>query len=332
MRISTTMVMKDYAKELNDKYESINKYNNQIATTLAFQRGSEDPVAYMKSIESCTDYTINQQQQQTQKEASSWMQTTESTLTSLNNIMTSVNEKANEAANGTNNDSDYATYAADFKSYRDELVSTLNTSYNGQYVFGESTADAPPFRLDSDGHLQYYNYNGLTVGGTTATYITMQDFTKTQLGALNLKNPIEIGANYNFDISTSAVDTIVSGLTSTGLAVNIVDQLSDVITQLTNNPSSPDVNAVSNLITTSSDAQSAVTTVNVAVGEKSNMLTQIAGTLTNNETNLTSSLGNTMEVDSTNAILNYNMAETVYKESMSMASTILQNSLFDFLK
>lgn len=328
MRISTTMVMKNYAKELNDKYESINQYNDQISTTLAFQRGSEDPVAYMKSIESCTEYSVNQQQQQTQKEASSWMQTTESTLKSLNGIITSASEKATEAANtGTYNNSDYKTFAANFKSYRDELVSTLNTSYNGQYVFGENASGPVPFQLDSNGHLQYCDYNGVL--GTKNAYVTLQGNDKATLNSMDLKNPIEIGANYNFDIATSAIDTVINGGTTTS-STNLVDQLSDVIGQLSQNP--PVISGLSGLLTATTDAQGSVTTVNVTIGEKSNMLTQIGTTLTNNETNLTSSLGNTMEVDSTKAILNYNMAETVYKESMSMASTILQNSLFDFLK
>lgn len=335
MRISTTMVMKNYAKQLNDKYETINKYDSQINSTLAFQRGSEDPVNYMKSLESCTEYTINQQQQQTEKEAASWMTTTESTLNSLNKIIMSVSEKATEAANGTNNTTDYATFAADFTSYRDELVSTLNISYNGQYIYGESASGPAPFRIGTpadgaafNGKLLYYNYNNAPGMTATAGYVALQDYPKSTLSTLNLSSPVQVGSNYNFDIATSAIDTVVNGMASSGTAVNLVDQLSNAISLLNSGTSS----GMSSLVTAASKAQSAVTTVDVTVGEKSNMLKQIAGTLTDNETNLTDSLANTMEVDTTKAIMNFNMAQTVYKESMSMASSILQNSLFDFLK
>lgn len=329
MRISTTMMMSSYADDLNDKYELINKYSNQVSTKMSFQRASEDPVAAMQTIKSCTEFAINQQSQTNQEQASSWMSATESTLNAVNNIVTTANQKALEAANGTNSASDYGNYAVAFQNYSDEIVSTLNTSYDGKYIFGEGTDGSAPFKMDTSGSvpkLMYCNYNA-----NPANYVAVNTLTSGSIGSMKLKTPISVGTDSDFDIATSGLDTIISDFSgNSGTATNIVDKLNSVISELKKSP--PDTSGLSDLVTSTSNAQDAILKVKVAVGEKSNMLDQISGRLTDDEANLTAALSNSMLTNPVESITNYNMAETIYKESMSMASTVLQSSLFDYLK
>jgi flagellar hook-associated protein 3 FlgL len=330
MRISTTMMMDNYSKALESKYESIDKYSNQVSTTMAFERPSDDPVAAMQSIKACHDYTLNQQYQTSEQTASSWMTTTESTATEINDTLTSVQEKATEAANGTNSDSDMANYAVAMSNYRTEIVSALNSTSNGQYVFGESDSGKAPFQLDSNNNLQVYNYNKVADVTSKDTdndgYVNVSSLTAADVASMKLSMPVDLGTDSSFDASTSGLATIISDYSGTGsTANNIVDQLTTAITA---NSSS----GYSTLLTGVSGAQDAVSKVKTDIGEKSNMLTAISTRLTDSETNITSALANSMEADSAQAIMKYNTSETVYKESMSIASTVLQNSIFDFLK
>lgn len=335
MRITSTMMMENYAKTLDDKYGEINKYSNEISTTRAFQRGSDDPVANMQTIEDCHDYTLNAQFQNSDSQATDWMGSTESTVDEINDVLKTAQEKVTEAANGTNSDSDNESYATALENYRDEIVSTLNTSYNGQYIFGQSDSDNAPFKLgtaddgdDNNGKLLAYNYN-YPQDGLAEGYVSVDSLTADQAQSMKLSMPINLGTSGSFDGATSGLDTVISDYAGAGgTAEDIVTQINNVVTQLNGG----DTSGLSGLLTNIQNAQSAVLNVDVNVGEKSNMLTEVKQRLTDDQTNITSGLATSMEVDSTQAIMNYNTSETVYKEAMSIASTVLQNSLVDFLK
>jgi flagellar hook-associated protein 3 FlgL len=138
-----------------------------------------------------------------------------------------------------------------------------------------------------------------------------------------------------FDAATSGLSTIISGWTdgtsdgsSGGTATNIVDQLTGAISDL----NSGNISGLSDLIGNVQDAQSAVLKVDVGIGEKNDMLSFVSGKLTDDQTNITTQMDDAMEVDPAQAITQYNMSETVYKEALSVSSTVLQESLIDFLK
>jgi len=334
MRISTSMMMKKYAEVLNNKYGDINKYANQISTTRAFSTASENPVAAMQTIKSCHEYTENQQYQNNVSQAKSWIQATETTVTEINDILKAAKEKATEMLNGTNSADDYKNYAVAMMSYRDEIVSTLNTSFGGQYIFGGSTKGPAPFKLDDDGNLMYYDYNAPTPG-----YVNINTLTKTDVENMKVTSPIDIGIgltktgstldkNSYFERATSGLSVIISDYSGAGeTAGNIVDNLTAIINALNSNNPDQLNNALSNI----QNAQDAVLKVKVELGEKTNMLKAVESRLTNNESNIINSLANSMEVDAVEAILNLNISQVIYKESMSVASSILQQSLIDFL-
>lgn len=334
MRISTSMMIKKYSDILDTKYGEINKYANQISTTRAFTDASEDPVAAMQTIKSCHEFTENQQYQNNVKQANSWIKTTESTVTEINEVLKLAKEKATEMLNGTNSADDLKNYAMSMTSYRDEIVSTLNTSFGGQYIFGGSTKGPAPFKLDDDGNLLYYNYNAATPG-----YVNVNTLTKDDVKDMKLSMPIDVGIGLSrssgsldkssyFEMATSGLDVIISDFSGAGgTAGNIVDNLTAIINALNSN----DQDKINGFLAKVQSAQDSVLKVKVDLGEKTNMLTAISTRLTDNKANIVDSLGNSMEVDSVEAILNLNISQVVYKASMSVASSILQKSLIDFL-
>lgn len=328
MRVTESMVMNHYSKTVNKKYSQLVGYSNQISSTMAFDRASDDPVAAMQAMKGCHEYTYNQQFQTSQKLAMSWLNTTETSAKEINNVLITAREKATEALNGTNSGNDLKNYADAMESYRNEIVSALNSTYNGQYIFGEGESGSAPFRLDDDGNLQVYNYNS-DHNSLGSGYINVNTLKKSDLADLRLQMNIDLGLDNTFDAAISGLDVIISGYSSEdGTAINIVDQLTAAIDGFNND----DSDKYSGLIDNISDAQDAVLRTEAVIGEKTNMLNEINTCLGNKEVNITNSLANSMEVDSVKAISQYNMCETVFNESLSMAATILQNSLLDFLK
>ena len=328
MRVTEPMVMNNYTKAINNKYSELVNYSNQVSSTMAFNRASDDPVAAMQAMKACHAYTHNDQYKTSEKLTASWLNTNESATSEINNILMTAREKATEAINGTNSSDNLKDYADSMKSYSDEIVSALNTTYNGQYIFGESDSGNAPFQLDSSGNLQVYNYNS-NYNSLGSGYINVNSLTKTDLADLKLHMNVDLGLDSSFDASISGLDVVISGYSAVdGKAINIIDQLSTAVDGFNNN----DSNKYNSLVDNLSSAQDAVLKTESVIGEKTNMLKEISTCLDNKETNITESLANSMEVDSVKAISKYNMCETVYNESLSMASTILQNSLINFLK
>jgi flagellar hook-associated protein 3 FlgL len=349
MRISTSMMMNSYSQTLNDELGNIDKYSNQVSSSRKFNRPSDDPIDAMQSLQACHDYSENQQDQTSDNSATSWMQATESTINQMNSILQSAQEKATEAVNGTNNATDLQNLGEAMQSYRDEMVTTLNSSFNGSYIFGKSTSGQPPFKLGTaaddgaanDGKLMYYNYNAKDASGNPdPAYVAVDTITQSSVDGMKLSMPIDLGMgvqvsggqvnpNSVFDAATSGLDAIISGFSGTGgTATNIVDDLTSAVSDLSTN----NIAGLSPLISNVEDAQNAVLKTDVGIGEKSKMLTFMGTKLTDDQSNIENRLSNSLDTDTTQAIMQYNISQTVYKESMSISSTVLQQSLIDFLK
>jgi flagellar hook-associated protein 3 FlgL len=342
MRITTTMMYSNYADALNDKYEDINTYSNQSTSGRSFNRASDDPVAALQTMNACHEYTLNQQYQSNEEQSYSKVTEAETTVEDINSILTTVYDKATEAANGTNNSSDTSDYGTLMETYRSEIVSDLNTIYSGSYTFGESSSDAAPFQLDDDNNLQVYNYGKVALSvydtdgdGTVSDdelaagsdYVNVSSLTEDDVDKLNqsLSTQVDIGMDSSFDDSTSALDAIISDYSGTGgTATNIVDQITTAINTCT-------TDGYSTLMDEATSAQDVIGDAEVKIGAKSDRLSSVSDVLTDKETNIVTTLSNTMGVDSVETILNYNMAENSYSEAVSMASTVLQNSIFDFI-
>jgi flagellar hook-associated protein 3 FlgL len=336
MRITTSMIYSNYADVLNNKYEDINTYSQQSSSGRSFFRASDDPVAAMQTMKACHEYTLNQQYQSNEVQSYSKVSEAETTVKDINSILTTVSSKATEAANGTNNSYDSSNYATLMTNYRTQIVSDLNTVYSGSYIFGESSSGAAPFQLDDDNNLQVYNYGNVTLSVADTDgdgYVNVSDLTADDVDKLNksLSTQVELGTGSSFDDSTSGLDAIISGYTDADSDSTTADTATNIVDQLTTAINTCTEDGYSSLIAETTSAQAAITESEVKIGGKSSMLSSISAVLTDKETNIETTLSNTMGVDTVEALLNYNIAENTYNESLSMASTVLQNSIFDFL-
>lgn len=317
-----------YSDTLDSKYSLIKKYSDQANSTRKFQRGSEDPVGAIQTMKACHDYTMNEQYISNRSQAESFMNTTETYIKQINDVCNTAVEKATEAANGDKNDTDLANYATGMENYRDELLTSLNSTYTGKFVFGGSKDDDPPFKYNDDQNLMVKDYGNKLQGKQDSDgYVKISELTKDDVAKLDqsLVSKIDIGTGKDFDMRTSALDCIISGYGEDGKAKNIYDDFTTAINAKSHV-------GFSNLIGDIHKTQSSITKVEVNIGERGNKLKQVADALTTKKTNLTSTLAGCYEVDQVGAIMKYNMAQTVYNESLSMASTVLQNSILDFLK
>lgn len=343
MRITTSMMMGNFGSTLENRLSDIDTLAQQLSSQRSFLRASDDPASASEALGTNHDVVVNEQYQSSCTMANSWVSATESAVKTVNDILTSAKSAATQANNGTNSTADCSSYAESFKNYQQQILTTLNSSFGDRYIFGEGVEGNPPFKVGdgtaadggaaTQGKLLYYDYNN------TKTYLPVEGLTSSTINSTNLSMPIDLGMGMQmsasgtvqpgtcFNGATSAFSFLCDNLTSTGCS-DIYDQMQSAVNDLNSNSTA----SMGSLITDIKTAQNSVLSTNVDIGENQKMLNFIGDKLTNNETDLTARLSSLMDVDSTQAIMQYNVKQMVYKSALSISQTILQPTLIDFLK
>ena len=84
-----------------------------------------------------------------------------SVLTGLSNIMVRAGELASQGATGTYSQSQRQAMASEISALLDQVVALANTEFRGQYLFGGTNDDGPPFLAEStNGEITSVTYQG----------------------------------------------------------------------------------------------------------------------------------------------------------------------------
>jgi flagellar hook-associated protein 3 FlgL len=87
MRITNNMITNSYLNSFNSALERQNKLQEQLADGKQIHRPSDDPIRVVRSLNYNDDLAANEQFTQNVKDATSWMETTDSTMSELSSIM-----------------------------------------------------------------------------------------------------------------------------------------------------------------------------------------------------------------------------------------------------
>ena len=88
MRITNNMIVNSYLTSFNKALERQNAIQEQLSDGKAIHRPSDDPVRAVRSLKYNTNLVENEQFTQNVKDATSWMETTDSAISEMNSIMT----------------------------------------------------------------------------------------------------------------------------------------------------------------------------------------------------------------------------------------------------
>lgn len=215
MRITHAMISAQYVRQLNKALNNLNDATTQATDYRNFNKASDDPFAASRAYRLRNEYQQNQDYQSSLSDASSQLETAQSSMMSINKMMQEVSSgDCLQAINGTMSPDDRSIIATKLRKVQDEIVSELNTQFADKYVFGGANTDDPPFSVDDNGNLLYHGIDvntGAIAAGTTTTIngATMQ-FGKTTGTSFN---------GYTVSVAAGAAgspDTVsVSGTTIT---------------------------------------------------------------------------------------------------------------------
>ena len=294
IRITSGMMSENISNTLMKNSDSLMKAQTVVSTGLKINQPSDDPVSaaaalnYNKTLSSVDQYTRNITQAQTT------LNVADSTLSSINNLLTQAKQIALQQVNGTMSADDRKVAASQVKSLLDQFVQLANTKQGANYVFGGRNTTTPPYNA-----------------ANPSTGFQWDD------------GPISVVIGDGV-----TMDTHVSGKNAfSGSADPAV-----VLTNLMNGLTSNDTTAISNQLTPLDTAASQVVNTRADVGSTLNRLEATQNYWSSFKLNIQKALSNTEDADMTQAASQLTQQQTAFQASLAVAAKIVQPSLLDFLK
>lgn len=149
MRIASTMMSHNYLKQLNGTYEQYAKLMEQSDGS-KLHRASDDAVGYSKYLRYQNNKISNEQYQDNVSTATSWMKNADAALVNVTGLLITFKAKTEQAANSTNNTSDWQDIAKELLANVQEQVADLNTQIGDRFLFAGQKDTTMPFTITDD--------------------------------------------------------------------------------------------------------------------------------------------------------------------------------------
>lgn len=342
MRITNSMTVRNYKSQLNALESRVSKSLMQSSSGNALENFSDDTSAAIRAYKIRYSQSKVTSYQSNISTASSSLTDSESALMTIEDIYQYAMEKIVQAQNSTNSEDERSTIATELRSLQEELLSTLNTSVSGSYIFGGTTTSTEPFTLDDDGNLVY---NGATLADLDATDATDAE---TISSLKSDERYLNIGLNLSFDnngdlVTSSAFSYTISGISIMGYGtttatvdstdVSISNNLYDLLGQIADTLESSDYSydLVDSMYSQFEESYSGISQSLTTVGAKQNYLTFMKTRYTTQTQNLTEAQSEVEDVDLATALIMYKTNVVALEAALQMSSNVIQNSIFDYM-
>ncbi|MCD7824814.1 MAG: flagellar hook-associated protein FlgL [Clostridiaceae bacterium] len=232
MRVTNSMIANSSQSHIASAKNNLLTAQNQYTTQKKILRPSDDPTVAIRSLQLRTTYSkINQYVEKNVQDAMDWMDTTETALDNIGNILTYMKGYLNQGANDYLGMEERTSVLSVLKEYAEAIFQEeANTDYAGRYVFtGYRTDTSLVFPEDEDG-LEYEileNFSTDSInkisyvkaGARYADGLTVDDYAE---------NPAEQITAYHLQLAYSnCSDTAIQDGSSSGEAVSIQITLAD---------------------------------------------------------------------------------------------------------
>lgn len=146
MRISTNTIYQSGTNRLMDLQNDLSKLQEQISSGRKVRSPADDPVAAARVLELTNAQNMNNTYTETRKVAKTSLETYESSLTSITNVIQDIQSSLVNAGNGSYTNDQRQIIANELQSRLDTLVGLSNTKDSqGNYMYSGYQTETAPF-------------------------------------------------------------------------------------------------------------------------------------------------------------------------------------------
>lgn len=369
MRITTSMMIRNYQTNLTKTTENKMNYQNKVLTQRNFTSVKEDPAAAAKASHLTRQYLKNEDYLEMAKDLQSKLDSQEDSVYQVVKYAEELFAKiGKESLNGTNLEQ-RETYANTIVSIRDSIIQSLNATYSNTFIMAGANGTEAPFSMNANGKLTYRGEEvgdpantqqlakwrdeglfidiglGLEFNGTGDEIISSTAFniafsglsaiwdekSATSCNATSLK--IETGNN-TIGIG-AAVDyrtEVPMGTGKDNMANNLVDLCSQLALELLQDDGNFDYESCDTMLTKLKSFHEQADNSLTGIGVKSDFLEKSIDRMESNELSLATQLERVVTPDMAIAITNYSYSQYAYNAALRIGVNLLSQSFLDFMR
>jgi flagellar hook-associated protein 3 FlgL len=293
MRISTGYQFETYSSDIRVAQEKLFTFEKQVSTGKRINRPSDDPYGTSSSLTMRSLKSGIEQYQSNLETAKGNLGYTEGALDEMHKVMSRAYQLSVSGANSSTEQTARNAMAAEITSLQRRLVDLANSrGPNGAYLFAGQKNDAQPY----------------SAAGATLTYS---------------------GDTNDVVVETGPSDTMAVNSQGEPLVSDAFNRLET----LKNNLLGGNVGALTGVsITEMQTSMQAINAERGAVGAKMRTVSDLTSQYTRRVDDLTKGISDVEDVDISQAILNYRLAQAAYEGALNVASQGFQTSLMDFIR
>jgi flagellar hook-associated protein 3 FlgL len=299
MRITEGMSSARLLNDLRRSENAVNQSSSQISSGRRLLDASIDPLATQRALRLRQELTNAESMQETVALAKGWMETTEGSLSTINDLVHRARELTVQGGSGALQQTDRNALAEEIANIIESVKLAANARFNDSYVFSGQITDTAPY--DPTGPDAYAG----DTGGIVRT----------------------IGPGVSMQINITG-DTILGD----GTDGRLLNTLRDLHTALTGGTPA-DIAALQTTVL--QDLEGNLTDVlnaRALLGAGLNRLEHAEGKLTEQILFSTQYLDDTESTDMTETIIKLQSQQSIYQAALSSGADIIKPSLMDFLR
>ncbi len=292
MRITQSMLVGNFLKNLNNNYRIMDTIQEQLSTGKRINRPSDDPVGIVSSLRLRAGLTETEKYLNNIEDARAWLDTTDIALGQATDLLHKARELTINGADDALSQQARDALAKEIQQLRDQMIQVANMTHDGRFVFGGFKTITPPFTAAG----AYTGDNG-SITYEIGVNVSMQ---------VNIPgDAVFINAQNVFQLLTAIEADLTAGNTASLSGV----RLGELDT------------AIDNILSMRSE-----------VGAKTNRLDLTKSRLDEANLNLSELLSKNEDINTAEVITQLKMQENTYRTALAAGARIIQPSLIDFLR
>jgi flagellar hook-associated protein 3 FlgL len=274
----------------------------QLSSGKRINKASDDPSGAISALSLQGEIDRNNQYNRNASDGNGWLTTVDTTLTSVNDLLSRARDLVVQAAStGSGDANSQQAIATELTQIRASVLQMANSSYLGRPIFGGTTAGTSAFQAGSTA----------TIGGQPdITYVGDSGTVQRRIS----------------DGSTVRVDADATAAFGSG-AGSVFNVLATVIDHLQTNPA-----ALSNDITAIDASAGNIRTSLTDVGVRQQRIQDAQTAVGARVLDLTSRLTDVEDVDMPSTIVALQTQQVAYQAALGATAKVVQPSLLDFLR
>lgn len=289
------MLSNNMLRNLNNSYERLAKYQEQLYTQKKISRPSDDPVIAIKGMQNRTSLIEVEQHERNLSNVYSWLENSEDSLEKAGDVIHRVSELVTQANHGSLTNDDRQKINTEIEQLKEHMISIANSQVAGKYIFSGSSTNEKPIEYD----------------GTNFTYNGNQD-----------KIEIEVSKGVKLQVNQTADNLFVDALKD-------LHDLQSAINDPALGENDPDL---SGFIKGFQNHLDTITAARSRIGAVTNRAELIESRLSSQKIIATKMISENEDIDVEEVIMNLKTQESIHRAALSVGSSIIQPTLVDFIR